>query len=249
MKLLAALLLALRAAPFLAQPAGPAPTIVFQSGMGDGGSVWRELIKKLPPQMLTFTYDRAGYGKSPASTRPRDPCTIATELHEKLRAQGIAPPYLLVGHSLGGQYQYAFARLFPQDVAGLILVDATPPGHWAAMQKGMPGVAQMLKGMKSLLFSKTMKREFDAQDSCLDTLPRGHLPFPITSLISTTLDPMGGKALREIDTALTQDWLRKIGAGPPEPVQNSGHYIQRDQPSKLANIIADAVKAGHPAPQ
>ncbi|MBK7417536.1 MAG: alpha/beta hydrolase [Dechloromonas sp.] len=61
-----------------------------------------------------FAYDRPGYGSNPASNTPRDPCTIATELRDQLRSAGLPPPYVLVGHSLGGLYQYVFARLYPE---------------------------------------------------------------------------------------------------------------------------------------
>lgn len=57
---------------------------------------------------------------------------------ELLSTVGAQPPYLLVGHSLGGQYQYAYALLFPQDVAGMLLLDPTHPDHWTSLQREAP---------------------------------------------------------------------------------------------------------------
>lgn len=213
------------------------PTVVFESGLGDGAKVWRKTIDAMPRTITVFTYDRPGYGKMPQATTPRDPCTIATELRAKLSAAGHSPPYVLVGHSLGGQYVYAFARLYPQDVAGLILVDATPPGHWQTMQSELPAAASLLRLMKATMFSKTMRREFDAQEQCLAGLAQTPLPFPAHVLVGTRPDPAGGEKLLEIDHSLAGAWLRMTGATAIEPVVGSGHYIQRDQPKVLADTI------------
>jgi pimeloyl-ACP methyl ester carboxylesterase len=220
-----------------------APTIVLESGLGDGADVWRNLVGRLPADARAFSYDRPGYGRTPAAATDRDPCTIAGELHDRLLQAGRRPPYVLVGHSLGGQYAYAFSRLYPQETAGLVLVDATPPGHWQAMQREAPGLARLLNTMKAVSFSNTMRREFDAQDRCLDRLPVTPLPFPVHVLVKTRADPLGGRLLEQIDWRLAQGWLRLTGAPALEPVPRSGHYIQRDQPGVLAALIQRMVDA------
>lgn len=213
------------------------PTIVFESGLGDGAGVWRKLVRRLPTDVSMFRYDRPGYGGTASAVTERDPCTIAGELHDRLKREGILPPYILVGHSLGGQYTYAFARMYPNEMAGMVLVDATPPGHWQAIQAEAPGIARILGIMKAVSFSNTMRREFDAQDRCLDRLPVTPMSFPVHVLVKTRRDPMGGRQLERIDEHLAQQWLRLTGAARLEPIPNSGHYIQRDQPGSLAEII------------
>lgn len=232
--ILSALLLALAAPAAWAQTA----TIVFESGLGDGASVWRKTIAKLGGAAPVFTYDRPGYRSTPASTTPRDPCTIARELHDRLAAAGKAPPYLLVGHSLGGQYAYAFARQYPDAVAGLVLVDATPPGHLQALRNATPAAGGILKLLRATVFSGTMRREFDAQDQCLSGLPQPPLPFPVRVLVKTKGDPMGGKRLLTAERQMAQRWLVMTGARRIEPIEGSGHYIQRDRAGILADIIA-----------
>lgn len=77
-------------------------TVVLESGLGSDSSNW----KKVQPEIARFTrvvaYDRAGYGKSEPGPKPRSAKQVATELHSALKAAGIKPPYILVGHSLGG---------------------------------------------------------------------------------------------------------------------------------------------------
>ena len=69
------------------------------------------VMEELASGQAVFAYDRPGYAGNPASEAPRDPCTVAAELRAQLRTAGLQPPYVLVGHSLGGLYQYVFARL------------------------------------------------------------------------------------------------------------------------------------------
>jgi len=103
------------------------PTVVLESGLGDTYVSWR----KVQPEIAKFTrvcsYDRAGLGFSDPSTRPRTSQVIAEELHALLGAAGIAPPYVLVGHSMGGFDVRLFASLYRNHVAGIVLVDSSHP--------------------------------------------------------------------------------------------------------------------------
>src|SRR5574343_1205197 len=129
---------ALFAALLLCTSAAAAPTVVLQAGLGDGQSAWRPVLPALQQLGPVFAYDRPGYGSAASVDGARDPCTIARELHALLQQQQVAPPYLLVGHSIGGLYQYVYARLYPQEVAGMVLLDPTHTEHWASMQQQVP---------------------------------------------------------------------------------------------------------------
>ena len=117
------------------------PVIVMQAGLSDGKEVWNKVVPTLSKNFTVLTFDRPGRANNPATNAPRDACTIATEQRALLQALGLKPPYLLVGHSLGGLYQFAFAKLYPTEVAGIVLVDPTPPNHWQRMQKEAPDAA------------------------------------------------------------------------------------------------------------
>jgi pimeloyl-ACP methyl ester carboxylesterase len=103
------------------------PAVILDSGLGDSYVSWR----KVQPQIAKFSrvcsYDRAGIGYSDSSSRPRTSKVIAGELHALLRAAGVAPPYVLVGHSMGGYDVRLFASLYSNEVASLVLVDASHP--------------------------------------------------------------------------------------------------------------------------
>jgi len=119
-----------------------APAVILDSGLGDSYVSWR----KVQPQIGKFTrvcsYDRAGIGYSDPSPRIRTSQTIAEELHALLQASGINPPYILVGHSLGGFNVRVFAGAYRSEVVGMVLVDASHPeqdNRFPAELKNMEG--------------------------------------------------------------------------------------------------------------
>jgi pimeloyl-ACP methyl ester carboxylesterase len=119
--------------PMHLQVRGPdtaGPTVVLEAGMGSFSPNWYWVQQELAPSVRSVAYDRAGLGWSRRSRRPRDAQTIAVELRDALREAGIEPPYVLAGHSFGGLPVRAFADLYPELTAGLILVDASHPDQW-----------------------------------------------------------------------------------------------------------------------
>jgi pimeloyl-ACP methyl ester carboxylesterase len=103
------------------------PTVILDSGLGDSYISWRGVQPQIARLTRVCSYDRAGLGYSDSSSRPRTSKVIAEELHPLLKAAGIAPPYVLVGHSLGGFDVRLFASLYHNEVTGMVLVDASHP--------------------------------------------------------------------------------------------------------------------------
>jgi len=103
------------------------PTVILDSGLGDSYISWH----KVQPQIAQFThvcsYDRAGLGYSDSSPRHRASKDIAEELYTLLHNAGIPPPYILVGHSMGGYDVRLYASLYRNEVVGMVLVDASHP--------------------------------------------------------------------------------------------------------------------------
>jgi pimeloyl-ACP methyl ester carboxylesterase len=106
------------------------PTVVLEAGMGSFSPNWHWVQEELAPVVRSVSYDRAGLGWSRRSRRPRDAQTVAMELRDALREAAIEPPYVLAGHSFGGLPVRAFADLYPELTAGLVLVDASHPDQW-----------------------------------------------------------------------------------------------------------------------
>lgn len=100
------------------------PTVVMDAGLGGSSLDWSLVQPQLATTTQVCTYDRAGMGWSEPSPLPRTPGHIAEELRTLLTNAGVPGPYVLVGHSLAGKNIRMFASAYPDDVAGMVLVDA-----------------------------------------------------------------------------------------------------------------------------
>jgi pimeloyl-ACP methyl ester carboxylesterase len=103
------------------------PTVVFESGLANMSADWGNVQPTVAATTRACAYDRAGIAWSDASPGPRDPRQIATELHTLLGNAGEAGPYVLAGQSFGGLYVRVFADRYPDEVAAMVLVDASHP--------------------------------------------------------------------------------------------------------------------------
>ena len=100
------------------------PTVVVESGWGDFSASWGWVQPEVARTTRICTYDRAGMGWSEASPYPRTARQFAKELHTLLANANEPGPYVLVGHSLGGYTVRVYAHDYPDEVSGLVLIDA-----------------------------------------------------------------------------------------------------------------------------
>ena len=101
------------------------PTVVLEPGAGGTSSELGWITPPMAAHTRVCVYDRAGRGWSEPADTPQDGAQIATDLHTLLHRAGEPGPYVLAGHSLGGLYVRIFAAHYPDEVAGLVLVDST----------------------------------------------------------------------------------------------------------------------------
>jgi pimeloyl-ACP methyl ester carboxylesterase len=112
------------------------PTVVLDSGWGGFSAEWVRVQRKVSDTTRVCAYDRAGMGWSEMGPDPRDTKQITGELHTLLSKAGIDGPYVLVGHSLGGLSMLTYANRYPDEVAGVALVDSpTEPDQFSQRQK------------------------------------------------------------------------------------------------------------------
>jgi len=100
------------------------PTVILEAGMNDFYVSWAKVQPEVAKATRVCSYDRAGLGWSEASPRPRTNEVMAEELHALLKNAGIESSYIVVGHSFGGINVRMFARQYPDEVAGMVLVDS-----------------------------------------------------------------------------------------------------------------------------
>jgi pimeloyl-ACP methyl ester carboxylesterase len=159
----------------LAKGAGP-PNVVVVPALGDCVLPWAGIQRELASEMRVCLYDRAGTGWSdPPRRGTRTFDDMAAELHDLLRAAGIAPPYVLVGHSIGGIVVRRFAACYPAAVAGLALIDSSqedqasrhgvagyPLGPAVNLRLALKWQARVL-GVRRLIAGLGLAHELDAE--------------------------------------------------------------------------------------
>ena len=103
------------------------PTVVLEPGLGLPSLVWSWVQTEVASVARVCTYDRAGYGWSDPTDAPSDAVNTSRQLYALLGVADVAPPYVLVGHSIGGAYARMFVAQYPQTVAALVVVDGSSP--------------------------------------------------------------------------------------------------------------------------
>jgi len=104
------------------------PTVILEGGFGEPSTMMRGWIQPaVSKDTRVCVYDRAGRGWSDPAKSPQDGIAVATDLHTLLDRSGEKGPFVLAGHSAGGAYVLNFANLFPDDVAGIVLLDSMHP--------------------------------------------------------------------------------------------------------------------------
>lgn len=101
------------------------PAVVMEAGLGDSSTIWAKVWPEVAKTTRVCIYDRAGLGWSEASPKPPTAKVIVEELYTLLTNANIPAPYILIGHSIGGVYMRLFAHTYPNEVAGMVLVDSS----------------------------------------------------------------------------------------------------------------------------
>lgn len=228
------------------KPAAPAGTIVFENGSRADLEGWRAVLQGLaapaagPAQAWAlFAYHRPGMGRSEATDRPRDGQQIVADLHELLQQQGLKPPYLLVGHSLGGLYMQLFARQHPDEVKGLVLVDSVYPG----VIKKPQDFPFYTRWAKALFMNAMAAREIDAIHATGEAVFA--LPWdsriPVTRLINVPKTP--GAVAVDLGVINTDEAtiarVRALYPGAKNVVLDSDHQIQKANPEAVVQAIQE----------
>lgn len=243
-----------------------APTVIFVSGLGETYASWARVQPEIGKSTKACSYDRAGLGWSDPGREPRDVHQIVSELHDLLGATDVTPPYLLVGHSLGGGVIRVFAARYPQEVDGLVMIDAVHPeflrrmkldawdenmlrtARW--MQLLAPFGIARLEGrcvidnrplIRCRSFWKTFAGERDALSTSLkqvgEVTSLGTKPLVV---LSRDPDPTVGWGTLENRSAweeMQEELSRLSTQGRQTTLKGATHYIQDDRPDAVSETI------------
>lgn len=237
------------------------PAVVFVSGLGGGVDDWRQVQPAVAQIAQSVTYDRAGLGQSEAEEAPPTPQRIATQLRTLLQKAGIKPPYVLVGHSIGGAHIRMFAGLYPSEVAGLIYVD--PPDFTQTREDQMAMAKALGAGEAEVnaLF-ESMRQQFvgappairaEAEVS-VQLNKSGWADFrslppvpdvPVVVLMTTrmNLPPEMQEVAGKQRLEHLAGWAAEVSNGTFVLTTRSDHYIQNSEPELVIWAIQRALEA------
>ncbi|CAI2769366.1 alpha/beta fold hydrolase [Flavobacterium collinsii] len=221
--------------------------VVFESGLGDGHSVWNE--KKIPIELSTqsdvLTYDRAGYEKSEKDSKPRNINQLRSELETVINNFSNGRKVILIGHSLGGMVIRDYAVKNASKVAGLLFIDPSHEYYNQPSQEEENMLYNLYKANFGENFGGTLEaREIIEDSQYMATLP--HLPnIPVIVISSLKVDASTSESDK-------QKWFKAhelLKEGVPDfmhiTTTKSGHYIMKDEPNLVIdnfNLLLSKIK-------
>lgn len=242
------------------------PVIVFDSGWAADSRAWQRVMAGLSGTYRVCAQDRAGQGKSSPGPMPRDGEAVARDLHEALTKGSVPKPWVLVGHSLGGLNMRHFVRLFPRDVAGVVLVDPTSPSGPGAFAAQAARAKLCVEALKSGVFPPdrpelarckgddqgTALARWEARLSEIESVGRstsegllaqgpGSVAVPLI-----VLRPGGQERLPEGQTFTDPLASLSAAAGQARLIRGSGHMMMFDRPDAIVQAVRDVLKAVTP---
>lgn len=221
-------------------------TLIFENGAANCIHHWAKVLKQLPTDVNIYAYNRPGYCNSSPANTDRNSKNIADELHVTLDYLGFKPPYVLIGHSLGGLYVQHFARQFPREVHGIVLVDALSPGVFKQPNEFPWYVAIG----KFIFLSNAVRNELDlahASGAMIDSLPSIDNK-PIVRMFNA---PKGEGNVAVDFGVFNQDiqTLEKVEQLYPHAknvVADSSHQMQDSSPELVIQAIKDVMQSSKP---
>jgi pimeloyl-ACP methyl ester carboxylesterase len=234
------------------------PTVIFESGLGGDAGQWSDVIHELDGRTRACAYDRAGNGSSQAATVGRTTKDQVTDLRALLAAAKVAPPYVLVGHSLGGWNVMVHADDYPDDVVGAVMVDVRPPAasrEWLkALPPESPTESEAIKMARdeSTTFDTdpTLNPEGlrlgDSADQAIATKGFGSKPLIVLAAADTAglaegFEPALGATLVKIWWDLQDELASRSTTGRLLKVENSTHEMPGERPDAIADAIREVL--------
>ncbi len=238
------------------------PAVVIEAGGSQAGIEnphWKAVIDEISKTTRICVYDRANLGWSDAiPNKWRTSQDIAKDLHTLLTAAKVPGPYVLVGHSVGGLNARVYAGLYPDEVAGVVLVDATHPDRksklLAALPAESPDEDENIKAVRENIIAEDTDPSFNGErmdpvasaaqaraagtlgDKPLVVLTRSPKAYAQNPIMRHFLEPAWQELQRDL-ARLSSNSTHKVAA-------KAGHFISVDEPQLVIDAIRQVIDAG-----
>ena len=213
-------------------------TIIFESGYGCTSDYWNPIKEEISKFAQFFIYNRPGLGESEQDDRPKDSKQSVENLHTLLRNANIKPPYVLVGHSIGGANVRLYASKYPEEIAAIILLDSCHEDQ----NKIMPPL--FTEEMRSIYFNQfSVEGSLNEIQNSLEQIGEvnslGDIPLTVVSAGLQSYHTTESFAAWNL---FQRDLTRLSRKSKHIIVEGAGHLLHIDQPQTIINIIKDTLK-------
>ena len=231
------------------------PTVLLVSGYNSSVTSWDEVQKRLSARTRVCAYDRLGVGHSDPPPRRQTIDDLANELDAVVSALGLRRPVVLVAQDIGGVVATTWAEAHDDDLAGLVLVDATPPGYLDTALKLVPPTATGRAGrlradLERLLSPKDNVEHLAAGSALAETSSfpvLGAVPLVVLTRSVSDYGNLRPRVAAALDSAWTggqQQWTELSSRGRMQTVDRAGQALQLDQPGSVVDAVREVVGAG-----
>jgi pimeloyl-ACP methyl ester carboxylesterase len=227
------------------------PPVVLDAGLGESSMSpeWTAIQREVSAFTQCCGYGRAGLGGSVAGSGQRTSIQAVDALHALLHQASIMGPFVLVGHSLGGLHAQLFAARYPDQVAGLVLVDATYEDHFGWLARNQLTAEEMEEQRRVMAGDNP---EGIASDTALTVLQQSHwyLDVPLVVLMRDHIPPeeqpprwSPEQEMRLLTTwrGVQSDLASRSPQGRLVIAERSGHNIQHYWPDLIVAAIREVV--------
>jgi len=242
------------------------PTIIVDVGIAASSASWYKIAKELSKNTRICLYDRAGYGWSDSGRGERTTATIVHELKLLVKRAEIPGPYIIVGHSFGGFTARYFAAKFPEDVAGLVLVDSSHPEQIYRLsaldnQGKKPLITgrdanapadfseferkwYFLNSSRKATFAQMAELKYFKQSAyqVKHSGPLKDIPIAVLSRGIAQLPELNGVSLENEWLDMQKDLLNLSKNSWHSIILNSGHNIYEEAPAKIIENILEVIE-------
>lgn len=214
--------------------------VIFENGLGGTMDWWAKVFLEISKNTTAFAYNRPGYGKSDSVSTPRDGIHIVDELRSLLKSKNLNPPYVLVGHSLGGLYMQLFARRYPDEVSALVLVDSTHPKQLkgAGSSENWPTWLRIMFGVAT---SAVVKEELNAINVTGEDVLQLATFTGKPVFVLSALQPMKENSTLADDANEKRKDIARLYPGSKQIWVDSGHGIPLEKPEAIISTIREVL--------
>jgi pimeloyl-ACP methyl ester carboxylesterase len=227
-------------------------SIVLLNGAGLTLAGWQALYPGIERLGRVFAWNRFGLQGSDDPPAVQRGAVIVASLRELVAYAGLEPPYVLVGHSLGGLFANLFARLHPREVAGVLFLESTHPRDEATLPHDRAKLAQGLskvQGEPACEFEANLHAEIDAAGETVQEVEAaGAFPPVPVAVVTGGIDPPASLLPPEAVHARRahQQALARLSPDTEHVIaEGSGHFPQRSEPQLVLDVLERLLQRVH----